>query len=385
MRRTVALLALLVLGTLNPSYASGEGGKPDRVYVKSKRDGSVSAVSGVVKRYELGKVTVAVAAKENNYDALQIQSVEWGEAPPSFHDGHVYSDRGAWGDAIKSYRVAASDASARDVVKAAAKHLLAHALLMGGAEDPTRFTEAANEAQEFLASYATSLDVPQVRMLHARALWLSGKPAEAGAAFRAIHAELKGDTATEGYDKLLCLQAGIQAGRALLDAKDTLGAREVFTALEGQAGPLAAGAAADDANKPLLQAISDEAALGAGFVDLAAGQSKQALTFFSARFNQLRGDTPASARFAILLGYGEALLAEGKAREAALQLAKVVGLDADRDRALRATVKMAEAYTKLPDADARAQACARVKDVLTSGGDSPAAVRARQLAKELGC
>ncbi|MCY3002360.1 MAG: hypothetical protein NTV21_11200 [Planctomycetota bacterium] len=243
----------------------------------------------------------------------------------------MYSDRGAWGDAIKSYRVAASDASARDVVKAAAKHLLAHALLMGGAEDPTRFTEAANEAQEFLASYATSLDVPQVRMLHARALWLAGKPAEAGA------------------------------------------------------GPLAAGAAAEDANKPLLQAISDEAALGAGYVDLAAGQSKQALTFFSARFNQLRGDTPSSARFAILLGYGEALLAEGKAREAALQLAKVVGLDADRDRALRATVKMAEAYTKLSDADSRAQACARIKDVLTNGGDSPAAVRARQLAKELGC
>lgn len=385
MRRTAALLALLVFGSLNPSFASGEGGKPDRVYVKSKRDGSVSAVSGVVKRYELGKVTVAVAAKENNYDALQIQSVEWGEAPPAFHDGHVYADRGAWGDAVKSFRVAASDASARDVVKAAAKHLLAHALLMGGAEDPTRFTEAANEAQEFLAAYATSLEVPQVRLLHARALWLAGKPAEAGAAFRAIHSELKGDTLTEGYDKLFCLQAGIQAGRALLDAKDTLGAREVFTALEGQAGPLAAGAAADDANKPLLQAISDEAALGAGYVDLAAGQSKQALTFFSARFNQLRGDTPASARFAILLGYGEALLAEGKAREAALQLAKVVGLDADRDRALRATVKMAEAYTKLPDADARNQACARVKDVLSTGGDTPAAVRARQLAKELGC
>lgn len=401
MRRT-ALFALLVLGTLTPaiasgaaspssasgaasSFAFGEGGRPDRVYVKNKRDGSVSAVSGVVKRYELGKVTVAVAAKENSYDALQIQSVEWGEAPPSFHDGHVYAERGAWADAAKSFRVAAGDASARDVVKAAAKHHLAEALLMGGAEDPTRFTEAAKEAQEYLAAFATSLEVPKVRMLHARALWLSGKPAEAGAAYRAIHAELKGDTPTEGYDKLLCLQAGIQAGRALLEAKDTLGAREVFTSLEGQAGPLVAGAAADDPTKPHLQAIADEATLGSGYVDLAAGQSKQALTFFTARFNQLRGDTPASARFAILLGYGEALLAEGKAREAALQLAKVVGLDSDRDRALRASVKLAEAYTKLPDADARTQACSRVKDVLSTGGDSPASVRARQLAKELGC
>lgn len=387
MRRT-ASLALSLLASLlvsAPASAAGEGGRPDQVYVKSKRDGSVAMVTGVVQRFELGKVTVAVGSKENNYDALQIQSVEWGDVPPSFREGHVYAARGAWADAVKSFRVAAGDASARDVVKAAAKRQLAEALIKSGSEDAARFTEAATEAQGYLASFAQNVDVPAVRMLHARALWLSGKPAEAGAAYRGVHGEFKADATTAGYDPLVCLQAGTFAARALLDAKDTLGAREVYAALEGQVGPLLA-AAGDNPQKPALQAIADEAALGQGFVDLAGGQAKQALGFFQSRVGALKPDSTPSARFAAQLGLGEALLAENKPREASLMLAKVVGLDCgDRDRALRATVKLAEACSKLPDADARAQACARIKDVLKNGGDSPASVRARQLAKDLGC
>ena len=177
MRRTAATLALFLLAAL-PSSASSEGGRPDQVYVKNKRDGSVSMVTGVVQRYELGKVTVAVGSKENNYDALQVQSVEWGDVPPSFREGQVYAQRGAWADAAKSFRVAAGDASARDVVKAAAKRQLAEALLKSGSEDAARFTEAATEAQGYLAAFAQNADVPDVRMLHARALWLSGTPAE---------------------------------------------------------------------------------------------------------------------------------------------------------------------------------------------------------------
>jgi hypothetical protein len=388
MRRTATYLALSLFASLlasAPSLAAGEGGgRPDQVYVKSKRDGSVSMVTGVVQRYELGKVTVAVGSKENNYDALQVQSVEWGDVPPSFREGHVYAARGSWSDAVKSFRVAAGDASARDVVKAAAKRHLAEALIQSGGEDSARFTEAATEAQGYLAAFAQSAEVPEVRMLHARALWLSGKPAEAGAAYRGVHAEFKADATAAGYDPVLCLQAGVQAARALLDGKDTLGAREVYAALESQVGPLLA--AAGNPRALELQAIADEAALGQGYVDLAGGQAKQAVGFFQSRVNALKPDSAPAARFAAQLGLGEALLAENKPREASLMLAKVVGLDcSDRDRALRATVKLAEAYSKLPDADARSQACARVKDVLKNGADAPASVRARQLAKDLGC
>jgi len=387
MRRTATLALFLLAPLLSsaPGLAAGEGGRPDQVYVKSKRDGSVAMVTGVVQRFELGKVTVAVGSKENNYDALQVQSVEWGDVPPSFREGHVYSQRGAWADAAKSFRVAAGDASARDVVKAAAKRHLAESLLKNGSTDSARFTEAATEAQSFLATFAQNADVPEVRMLHARALWLSGKPAEAGAAYRGVHGEFKADATAAGYDPLLCLQAGVQAARALLDAKDTLGAREAYAALEGQVGPLLA-AAGETPQKPDLQAIADEAALGQGYVDLTGGQAKQAVGFFQSRVSALKPDSTPSARFAAQLGLGEALLAENKPREASLMLAKVVGLECgDRDRALRATVKLAEACSKLPDADARNQACARVKDVLQNGGDAPASVRARQLAKDLGC
>jgi len=91
-------------------------------------------------------------------------------------------------------------------------------------------------------------------------------------------------------------------------------------------------------------------------------------------------------RYGAQLGLGEALLAESKAREASIYLARVAALEPfDRDRAARATTRLAECYTKLPDADARAQACARLKSVLSEAGDTPAAARARQLQKELGC
>jgi hypothetical protein len=384
MRRTAVLLALSLLASL-PTAAAQGGGRPDQVYVKSKRDGSVSAVTGVVQRYELGKVTVAVGSKENNYDALQVQSVEWGDVPPSFREGHIYAERGAWTDAAKSFRVAAGDAGARDVVKAAAKRHLVEALLRSGGEDAARFTEAANEAQAYLAAFAQNVEVPEVRMLHARALWLAGKPAEAGAAYRGLYGEFKADGSAAGYDPVICLEAGVQAARALLDGKDTLGAREIYTTLEGQAGPLLV-AAADGPQKSALQAIVDEAGLGQGFVDLASGQAKQALNFFQSRVGALKPDSSPTARFAAQLGLGEALLAESKPREATLALSKVVGLEcSDRDRALRATVKLAEAYSKLPDPDARQQACSRVKEVLQKGADAPAALRARQLAKDLGC
>ncbi|MBM3987229.1 MAG: hypothetical protein FJ294_04620 [Planctomycetes bacterium] len=387
MRRIATHLALSLFASLlasGSSLAAGAGGgRPDQVFVKSKRDGSVSMVTGVVQRYELGKVTVAVGSKENNYDALQVQSVEWGDVPPSFREGHIYAARRSWADAAKSFRVAAGDASARDVVKAAAKRHLAETLIQGGGSDAARFTEAATEAQSYLAAFAANADVPAVRMLHARALWLSGKPAEAGAAYRGVHGEFKADATAAGYDPILCLQAGVQAARALLDGKDTLGAREVYAALESQVGPLLA---SDSLRKLELQAIADEAALGQGFVDLAGGQAKQALNFFQSRVNALKPDSAPTARFAAQLGLGEALLADNKPREASLMLAKVVGLDCDdRDRALRATVKLAEAYSKLPDADARTQACARVKDALNNAASAPASLRARQLAKDLGC
>lgn len=358
----------------------------DQVFVRSKRDRSVAPVAARVERNDLDKVVVTVGGKEVNYDGSLVVRINFGDAPQSFRDGLSYLDRGLYSDAVAQLRSAAGDGSARAVVKAVAQLETAEALLRWGATEPARFVEAVTEAQAFLSANPGHRETPRARALLGRAQWLAGKPAEAGATLKALWAELKGSEATAGYEVADCLRAGVHAARALADAKDTLGAREIYTSLESQAGPLAAGAAADDPLKSVYQNIADEASLGAGFVDLAGGQAKQALTFFQNKVNSLNAGSSHAMRFGARLGLGEALFAEGRLRDAWLQLARAAALDPqDADRAARALVKLAECYSKLEDGDARLQACTRVKAVLSTAGGTPAAVRARQLQKELGC
>lgn len=358
----------------------------DQIYVRSKRDGSVSPIAGRVEKNDLDKVVVSAGGKETTYDGALVVRISWGDAPQAFRDGMSYMDRGAFEEAVAQLRNAAGDGSARAPVKASAQLETAEALLRWGATDPARFQEAAADAQAFLNANPGHRETPRARTLLGRAQWLSGKPAEAGATLKAMWSEFKGAEPTAGYSVAQCLEAGIHAARALAEAKDTLGAREIYTSLESQAGPLAAGAAADDPLKLAYQNIADEAALGSGFVDLAGGQAKQAMTFFQNKVGALTAESSHAMRFGARLGLGEALLAEGRFRDAAAHLARVAALDpADADRAARALVKLAECFSKLEDTDARAQACARVKAVLSSAGATPAAVRARQLQKELGC
>jgi tetratricopeptide (TPR) repeat protein len=369
-----------------PAFQEAEKGASDQIYVRSKRDGSVAPVAGRVTKNGLDQVAASAGGKEATYDGALVVRVVWGDAPRSYRDGIGYRERGAFEDAVKELRSAAADGAARDVVKASAQLELAETLVRWGATDPARFVEAATEAQAFLTTYAGNRETPRARRLLGRALWMSGKPAEAGAALKALWSELQGTTTTQGYAVLDCLEAGVHAARALADAKDTLGAREIFTSLESQAGPLAAGAADDDPLKRVYQNIADEAALGAGFVDLAGGQTKQAMTFFQSKVGSLTPKSSHALRFGAQLGLGEALLAEGKFRDAALHLARAAALDPqDADRAARALVKLAECYSKLGDTDARAQACSRVKAVITDAGGTPASLRARQLQKDLGC
>lgn len=375
-----------VTGFFRAWAAQEKSSPPDQVFVRSKRDGSISATAGRVERNDLDKVVVKVGDKENNIDSALVTRIHWGDSPQSYRDGVTYLERGAYQDAAAELRTAAGDANARAVVKASAQLRLVDALLKWGGEDPTRFVEAQTEAQAFLTQYPAHRETPRARMLLGRAQWLSGKPAEAGATFKALWSEMQGANTTQGYSVRDCLEAGVQAARALLEAKDTLGARELFAALEPQAGPLAAGAPAEDPLKVVYQCIADEAALGAGFVDLAAGQSKQALTFFQNKVSALSAQSSHAMRYGAHAGLGEALLAEGRAREASLHLARAAALDPqDADRAARALLKLAECYSKLEDSDARTQACTRLRALLEDAGTTPASLRARQLKKDLGC
>lgn len=368
--------------TLAPQAKAGAA---DQVYVRAK-DGSIAPVSGVVTKDELDKVSASVGGKDSNFDTKLVVRVVWGDIPASLRDGRSSAERRDFETAVAALRSAAGDSAARDVVKAAARLELVEALIAWGAQDPARFVEAVTEAQSFLTSYPTNRQTPRARALLGRAQWLSGKAADGAATLKALWSELKGADATQGYSVRGCLEAGRDAARAFLDAKDTLAARELFLTLESQAGPLAVGASDEDPLKAFYQSITDESALGAGFVDLAAGQAKQALNFFQNKVSGLGAASSLTARYGAQLGLGEALLAEGKLREASIALGRAAALDPeDPDRAARALVRLAECYSKLPDADARTQACTRVKTVLNTAGATPAAARARQLQKDLGC
>jgi len=359
--------------------------RKDQLSVRNKRDGSVQLVSGVVTTNNLDQVVVAVAGKDTKYDSELVVRISWGEVPAAYKDGRVYFSRAQFADAAAQFRLAAGDASARPVVKAAARLWAAQALLRWGAADPLHFAEAVEESSKFLSEFPTNREVPEARVVQARAKLLAGQTSEAAQLYRAIYAEWKPEGATAGYRRELCLEAGLSAARALLAVQppDTLGAREMFSSLEKVAGAAAVAMEADDPARPRLLRLQDEGSLGDGYSELASGNARQAVSFFQTK---LAGKTGLSdtLRFSASFGLAQALAAEGKLREAQLQFAKVSAMEHnDRDRAAAAQVALADATIKLGDPDASLQARALLESVTQHQGDTPAAARAREMLKKL--
>lgn len=375
---------------LLPSVGGGadapqaKAAKTDQLSVRSKKDGSPQLLAGVVTSNNLDQVVVQVAGKETKVNSDLVVRITWGEVPPSFKDARVYFQRGQYGDAAAQFRLASSDASARDVVKASARLWAAQALLRWGASDPLHFAEAAEEAAKFLSEFPSNREVPEARMLQARAKWLAGQAGDAGQLYKAIYGEWKGTEGTPGYRRELCFEAGLSAARALCQVQppDTLGAREIYSSLEKAAGdalaeldPLAPG-------RSQLQRFQDEAVVGPGFVELAGNNSTRALTFFQGKLGAAGASD--TARFAASFGLAQALAAGGKLREAQAEFARVSGLEhSDRDRAAAAQVGLAETTIKLADPDATPQARAWLESVIQAYGDTLSAAKAREMLKKL--
>jgi tetratricopeptide (TPR) repeat protein len=308
-----------------------------------------------------------------------VLRITWGDVPTSFRDGMLYLDREEFANAAGSFRQAAADGEARELVRAAARLHAAEALLALGASEPAHFSEAADEAARFLADFPDNREVPAAQMLHARALLLAGQPAEAAAAYRVVHDKLAGGEAPSGYDRAECFRAGLLAAQALLapPAPDTLGARELFSALAATLGPIVAGGD-DSPEMRTLRDVLDEATLGEGFAELAAGNAQTALTFFQNQERALAPDSSDTLRYCVLLGLGESLLADVKPREAQLALAQVSALDhSSPDRVARALLRQAEAGVLLSDPRESIQPLLQTID--RSYGDTPWAAQARSM------
>ena len=358
--------------------ASAQDAAPDQVTVKKPRSGT-TVVTGTVTSNSLEQTEIEVRGKTQELKSEQVVRIVWGAVPQAYTEGQQYFARGDFENATAKFKVAATDASAREVVQAVARLAAARSLHAWGAQDETRFREAALEAERFLQSYPEDRAVPEARMLRARATLLSGDPAAASALFRALWEETK-DGPAPGYDRFQGLEAGAAAARALIASNDTLGARELYTTLETMASSMLSELGPDDPMRRIPIAVQQEAQLGEGFALLAGGQASQALGFFEGRLGSLNGHSTMSLRSGVALGYAMSLLAEGRPRDAQYYFAKVAALEPlDRDHVAAALVGMAECSIALKDTSDELKPATWLDECLRSYGDTPAAARAREL------
>ena len=358
-------------------------GKPDQVYVWNSRRGEIQIKSGTITQDDLAGVKLTdKGGKESRQDPLNVRRVVWGDVPPSFSDGRIYFERTDYENAVAKFRIAATDAEARPVVQAAARYNSTRSLLAWGANDASRFTEAAQEADRFLTAFPENRYVPLVRELKARATLLSGDAKSAADEFRSLYAESDGPT--KGYDFLTCARAGHAAAHAFLTASepDTVAARELFSGLASKIGAQLVELDEEAPERAELSALQESAQLGEGYVLLATkGQARQAKTFFESR---IKNKGSASQRFGAQLGYALALQSEGELQKARIQFAKVAALDhTDRDRAARALLGMAECSKELKDSsESAADVRLWLEEIVSKYGDTPSARKARELLSE---
>ena len=366
----LALTALLTLGSLVPSAPAQDGGRPDQVYLVDNR-GQAKTVSCIVLSDDLDKITVDQKGRERNYDAGTITRVVFGKITPAYRDGMGYADAGDLDNAVRKFRVAADDADARDAVRAKARFRAATSLMASAAKDSanTEWSSVVAEFDRFLTDYPSNRLVPTARRGQARARLLAGEAqlaAELGAA-------ILGDLDTDGknaYTLGLCLDAGLEAARSFLAAGDVGRARTLYTDIERAAG--AARTDADDATMAAMALVQERALLGEGWALLAEDKATQAGTFFSGK---LRGDISPSVKFSARLGQAEALLSQGKHRQAQFEFAAVSALDyASRDNVAQALSGLIRCAGALPDTDSAERIATWKETILTHYGDTPAAI-----------
>lgn len=378
------LAALLFTALFAPQAAAqAAAARPDQIYKVNTRKGTVSAVPGTVTENSLEVVRYTHDNKELKLASEEVVKIVWGKVPGTFEDGLKYSDRGDHENAVGNFKLAATDAGARPVVKAAARFRAALEFFAWGAADPNQFTACVEECDMLLSSYANDRHVPEVRKLRARALLLSGDAKAAADTYKLLYAEGANDPPTKGYSRELCLNAGLDAAHAYLSTGDTLAARELFATIEGSLRSMAAEIA--DERSPVrvrLVAAQGEAVVGEGFCMLAGGQASQAITFFQGRLS--RATESAAERQAASLGLAEAFLANGQNRLAQVEFARVSATDPrGGDRAARALVGLANSTLRLQDKDAAASAKTWLTLVKNHYGNTPSAQKAAELLKTL--
>lgn len=375
----VASASLLTLGA-----SAAQSGPPD-VVTERLSSGGLRPRNGAIVENSLTKVVIEESGgRTRTIDAGKVVRIQWGRVPPAFAEGRTYAQHGDNASAAASYRVAAGDANASDPARAAARLRAARALLLAGGAEPPLFAEALSELDRFVTDYPDARDLPEARLLRARATHLSGDPASAAAEYLALEAEVgDGSAPTAGYPLPTCYLAGLRGAHALLEAGDIAGARAAFDKLKADLSGGQVVAASDADMSAALGRLAARARLGDGYLMTAEGKPGQAATFFRSELQGAKGKGSA-AELGARLGLGMALLADGEPRQASLEFALVSALDhTDRDRTARARFGLARCALDMGAPDAADRANQWLTDVTQILGDTPAAAEARELLGKL--
>ncbi|MFT5285611.1 MAG: TolA-binding protein [Planctomycetota bacterium] len=358
----LALVAVLT-GALSAPVSAQES-RPDQVFVINVRSGSVVANSGSVTVNGLDEVTIERSGgAEQSFKSERVRNVIFGDVPVSYREGILLRDRNDRFNAAAKFKLAAADEDAREVVRASARLLAAEMLLVHGAVDASAYADADTAATRFIEEHSANREMPRARFVQAQARLAQGQFASAAELFGALFNETSGVDPKEGYDPYACTIAGLRAADSFLMAKDTLAAREIYSALEAKLPGIIAALDEDDSTRNKWISAQSEARLGEGFVLLAAGSAGQSRAFFDQQTTD--ADSPAALRFGVRLGNGLVHLAEGNYRRAQFELATVSSIDhTDRNRAARALIGLAQSALNLPDTGGRTQAKSWLQSVL---------------------
>jgi len=376
--RTAALLA--AFGTLLPC-ATASAQRADQVtWIDGA--GRTKTWRGTIKENSLTRTVIESGGRDRNVDSAAVLTVVFGDVTASYANGMAYFDRGDFENAAAQFQLAATDATARDVVKASARLHAAEAWMRRSQEDDSAFQSAVDQLETFFTDYPNNREIPRVRQLLGRAKWLSGDNAGAAEEYRALYGEVQGDQTTTGYSLEICYDAGVAAAQTTLATGDIDGARKLFDSVATALTSVVASIdAASPRRRPLENTLSD-ARLGEGSCLLASGNNSQAKTFFQGLLSS--APKTGSQRFGAHLGIADTLLADGHFREAEIEFAQVTALDyTSRDRVAKALVGLAECAVKLSDASSRADAKRWLDTVRSEYSDTPSVLRAQELLKDL--
>lgn len=370
-----------LLSALLCAPAWAQGGRPDQVFI----EGTTRQETGVVTENSLTSVLLDRDGKEKRVDAGKVERIIWGNVSAAFREGNEYFGRGDFENAAAKFTLAASD-DERQVIQGVARMRAGESLMRLGATDASQFAGALDQFKQYLSGFGDSRDVPKVRAMQARATLLRGNEGdvkEAGTLYRQIFEAGTGASPEAGYDRLDSAAAGLHAIRALTASGDTLGAREIAGVLTNEINGMLPTAEEGSADQARLKALASEVQLAEGFVLMAAGQARQAETFFQSQLAGSKGKASA-LRFGSMFGLGLAQAAQENYREASIQFATVAAIDfTDRDRTALALLHLAETAIKLGDKGATGEARKRFTVLTESFGDTPSAAVARKRLESL--